>query len=290
MSDFESIDDILYGNEEQPVDQRPSDLSDSESDEEVSRSHAGVSSRSSANVQEEPVAGPSWAINEMLSSVISLNKSREDEAEEDSIEKFYSAACCMSKCNEKIPPNIAIETHQSFKELSKVEQDVLLKGHLDCLHQHAALTEIYQFEKSKQAAKRAAARETSRQGIHYYLFRQVPICRKMYCFLHDVKKDRYLNVVNDFDEYGLGPREHKLTGQTPTRTKRIYSLADAEGMAKFLHGFAAKYAIALPGRLPNYKNYRIMKLPSSFTKVSVYRKYVKIKVLCAKKSFFEKMA
>lgn len=66
---------------------------------------------------------------------------------------------------------------------------------------------------------------------------------------------RYKNFVHDFDISGLTHRVYKFTKKTLVRKTRLYTEADVKSVVSFIEGFAAKFAVALPNRLPNFKDY-----------------------------------
>lgn len=106
-----------------------------------------------------------------------------------------------------------------------------------------------------------------------YFFAGTIICRDMYLFLHKIGIRRYRNIINHFDENGLALREHKSKNKLSTRENVITAL-DIENIVKFLKTYASKVAIPLPGRLPQFRNFKkVLKLPSSDTKMEVYRKF-----------------
>ena len=180
--------------------------------------------------------------------------------------------CCKQECNSKIPQQLIIETCQHFLELTKQEQDLIILGHLDSNRQHPLLLNIYQTQRSRDHATRFEVRETHREGVHYY-FRQIPICQAMYFFVHDLGSKRYKNIVKHFDASGLTVRTHKLMGRTPTCTTRLYTREDINRAVQFLRSFAERFAIPLPGRLPSVKDFRVMRLPSAYSKAMVHRQY-----------------
>ena len=49
---------------------------------------------------------------------------------------------------------------------------------------------------------------------------------------------------------------------------------DKERTVHFITNCAEVHALPLPGRMPRFKDYNIMLLPSETTKASVYREYV----------------
>lgn len=156
MFDFEVINDILYGGEELD-DPWPEDLSNSGDSDDEPSSGPGTSTltRSEAGVPEEPVS------DELLISLVPLQKSREDVVnEEQFIELFYFVPCCTARCNEKILRTEATETRQSLMELEKSVQDILIKSYIEVVRQHPEFTGIYHSARTKQDSQRAACTRT----------------------------------------------------------------------------------------------------------------------------------
>lgn len=65
---------------------------------------------------------------------------------------------------------------------------------------------------------------------------------------------------------------HKNKGKSPHNQTDYETVLDIK---KFIETFADNHALPLPGRLPAFKDYRVMLLPSDMTKSAVYRNYVK---------------
>lgn len=105
------------------------------------------------------------------------------------------------------------------------------------------------------------------------MYRGIPICRTMYFFLYDIGIDKYKNLVSHFDKSKLQPRVHGLKNVIP-KCKSDYTKEHRESVVQFIKNYADQHAIPLPGRLPQCKNYKVMKLPSCDTKISIYRRYV----------------
>ncbi|KAL1502884.1 hypothetical protein ABEB36_007962 [Hypothenemus hampei] len=83
---------------------------------------------------------------------------------------------------------------------------------------------------------------------------------------------RFENLQSYINTNGLGPRKHKLAGRKSTR-KNIITAEMEFNAIQFIKTFAEKNSIPLPGRMPNFKDYCVMKLLSSECKASIYRKF-----------------
>ena len=59
------------------------------------------------------------------------------------------------------------------------------------------------------------------------------------------------------------------------RSKTAVSYNDVERVVQFLLNYTDNHAIALPGRIPGFKQTDIKIFPSSETKASIWRKYEK---------------
>lgn len=210
------------------------------------------------------------------SNIISeLEESVEDIQESMNIDLMFGEkieACCSKECNKIIPENFAIQTRQFFQELSKPEQDLVHLSHLEFHRQHLSLENIYNTESRKKYGQRV--KNKSRVDT-MYLFRGIHICRKMFCFLYDVGLKRYKNLIQHNDNVGFSERKHELSGKSSKRQSRVLSPESLTRIIQFIQKFAEKFAIPLPGRMPNYKDCKVMLLPSSETKSAVYRRFDK---------------
>ncbi|KAF2895152.1 hypothetical protein ILUMI_11023 [Ignelater luminosus] len=68
-------------------------------------------------------------------------------------------------------------------------------------------------------------------------------------------------------------QNHRLTGKSANRKTHVTPEL-REGIVKFIKAFADQVAVPLPGRFPQFKDFKVMKLPSVETKISVCR-YIK---------------
>lgn len=116
------------------------------------------------------------------------------------------------------------------------------------------------------------AETLTRRSMTYY-FADHQICLSMYLFLHAFGIKRLKLVRSHFDKNGISVREHGSLNQVSKR-KSIITFQDTENIVKFLNEYAEKWAIPLPGRLPQCRNFaKVVKLPSCDTKIVVYRKF-----------------
>lgn len=222
---------------------------------------------------------------------------------------FYNENCCKNRCNKIIPKQIAVKHRYDgllmgsslyvdkiifllssasirlggelirnyviyrydFIELEKNEQDLIILGHLQ-MHQRIKELETEYGKQMKRGSSRFSDPGHLLRKDMQYFFADFPICRRMYFFLNNLGEKRYKNLKQHFDQQGIAPRIHKLTQKSATRSS-VMSVADTENIVNFIKNFAERVAVSLPGRLPQFRDYKIMKLPSSETKRSVYRRY-----------------
>lgn len=158
-----------------------------------------------------------------------------------------------------------------FMELKKSEQDLIILGHL-VSHRRSKVLENHYGQNTKRGKSRLrGAEHINRQDMQYY-FADLPVCRQFYFFVYNIGKKRYENLIKHFDEHGLAPYVHISTGKTPNRSN-VLSVTEIQKIVDFIRTFAERVAVPLPGRLPQFRDYKVMKLPSVETKRSVYKRY-----------------
>lgn len=74
------------------------------------------------------------------------------------------------------------------------------------------------------------------------------------------------------DQNGINPRVHELSRKTPSRSN-VLSIDDIDRAVQYIEAVAEKTAIPLPGRMPKFRDFNVMKLPSSETKSTMYKRY-----------------
>lgn len=180
--------------------------------------------------------------------------------------------CCEDQCNKKIPKDLAVKHRLMFVEMNKAEQDAVILSHLQQCRRAVCMQESYDDHTQKGFVQLRPGSDTLQRIDVTYMFCGLPICKAMYLFLHDVGNFRYKALCKHFDVNGISPRVHKSANKTPARDN-VVPPEIIEEVVKFIKTFADNFGLPLPGRMPNFKNYDIIKLPSMETKSSIYRKY-----------------
>lgn len=199
-----------------------------------------------------------------------------DTEEAEKMNEMYgtdSGSCCIAKCNSHIPLELAREYRQNFMEFSHAEQDLHLLSQLEAHKEHSSMTAAYEETYTPRYGKRLA-KQKSRFNVSYY-FRGLQICKAMYFFIHPIGKTRYENVQKHFNVFGIAPRTHALLGKQAIRSVNSFSDELKHRVVTFIQSFAEKYAIPLPGRMPGFKNFDVLKLPTEMNKTFVHNEYIK---------------
>ena len=104
-----------------------------------------------------------------------------------------------------------------------------------------------------------------------YRFGAKPICKATFLFIYALGNKRFENLIKHFSSEGLAPRTHGNTKKVPHNWLPFEKIEMIKG---FIEKCADTHAMPLPGRLPTFKDYKVMLLPSDMTKSAVYRSYV----------------
>lgn len=104
-----------------------------------------------------------------------------------------------------------------------------------------------------------------------YQFQSVPICKEMFLHLYGIIDSRLRRLKEHYDQYGIFPRTHGNTKRLPSNT--LPQLVTENVKYMFLTNYVEENAIVLPGRIPGFKSDEVKVLPSSETKMSVWRAY-----------------
>lgn len=99
-------------------------------------------------------------------------------------------------------------------------------------------------------------------------FRGLQVCHSLYFFLHNpgAGQTRYKNSIKHFDENGMTPRIYGL--RNIVNWKNQITEEEAQQIVAFIRNLATAVAIELPGRMPNHKDFRVLKLPSNKNKTA----------------------
>lgn len=206
-------------------------------------------------------------------SFVKMDLSIVDLEEEKLITKYFSTDCCVKKCNTLIPRDRIVDSRMNCLELSKNKLDLVILSNIEAgIRYNAELQSVYSQIAKRKVEECRKGKEDTRHQIQFS-FLGIPICRSLFLFLHACRIKRYKNLVTHYHKNGLIVREHGLANKSSTNTKS-FTPAEIEKAVKFIEYTADLLALPLPGRLPKFKDYRVMKLPSSETKSSVYRKYI----------------
>ncbi|XP_036329826.1 uncharacterized protein LOC118741966 [Rhagoletis pomonella] len=196
-----------------------------------------------------------------------------DVKEEELVTKFLSKDCCNNECHTLIPREMIESTRNNCLEMSKNELDLVILSHIEAgIMSNEKLESVYAKLAGRKKYGQRQDTEVMRHRIQFTFYR-VPVCRSFFLFVHACTTKRYENLVRHFHALGVTVRQHGLANKPSTHPKS-FKPADIEKAVKFMESIADLMALLLPGRLPKFKDFRIMKLPSSETKSSIYRKYI----------------
>jgi len=136
----------------------------------------------------------------------------------------------------------------------KEERDLVIKAELFVHRRSGSHTE----------AKKHKIKERERPYQEFY-FKGKRVCRKTFCFIHNIERKKLLSIATSLDKDGISPSVHASTGKLP---KHALQYVDTERIKTFLVKYAADNALPLPGRLPNYKNHQVLLLPSDKSSIT----------------------
>ncbi|KAH3891504.1 hypothetical protein DPMN_015608 [Dreissena polymorpha] len=256
--------DILY------FQNRPKSISidDNSSRDELELNENVPSSDSDEDINYESDCSESElsVLNEPGAVSVPIEMSLFDLKEEEKINKFKIQTCGCSSFHNKPCSNVidlqkAISFRQYCHELSNDELDLVIKSHL-ITHRHQGPLTVGLKHKNKE-------RERNRQQFHFY---GVQICRKTFCFLHDIGKQKLSSISKSLDSDGVTPRVHGLKGKQPANS---LSYSDKEHIQEFLCKYASDNALPLPGRLPNFRKFGVLLLPSDKCMADIHSLYQK---------------
>ncbi|XP_067633669.1 uncharacterized protein [Eurosta solidaginis] len=167
-----------------------------------------------------------------------------------------------------------IETaRNNYLELSKRELDLVILSHIESAMMCTdKLRDAYAEMTKWRKHGRQKGKDVERHKL-MFTFYHLPVCRSFFLFVHACGRKRFENLLRHFHTHGAITRVHGLANK-PSTHARAFQPCDIQKAVKFIEYTADLLALPLPGRLPKFKDYRVMKLPSNETKASVYRKYI----------------
>ena len=143
--------------------------------------------------------------------------------------------------------------------MSREELDLVIKSQLFAHRRTGLHTE----------AKKHKVKERERPYQEFY-FQGKRVCRTTFCFLHNIERKKMLAISKSLDVDGLGPRVHGRVGKAPAHS---LTFSDRERVKTFLCQYARDNALPLPGRLPNYRDSKVLLLPSDSCKEDIFKSY-----------------
>ena len=109
----------------------------------------------------------------------------------------------------------------------------------------------------KQTAQNSS-RERQRSFREYFPFGK-QVCLKTFCFAHGISHSTLKRTDIHLDSSGISTRKHGNAWKTP---KHALTVIDINKVIVFLKSYANKNGLPLPGRMPDYRNAKVMLLPS----------------------------
>ena len=110
----------------------------------------------------------------------------------------------------------------------------------------------------------------SRSAPYSFLYQSRPICKEMFFNTYGISYSRFRRLKDHYEEHGISLRVHGNSRKLPHNT---LPQAVAKDVKNFLSNYVEENAVLLPGRIPGFKNDDISLLPSSDTKMSVWRAF-----------------
>lgn len=201
-----------------------------------------------------------------------LELSLQDVDEEQSLSKFFEEPCCINQCNFVIAKDKIIQSRNNCLELEKESLDLVILSQIESGKGDNEFFDAYEDVLGKKKYGKRKDDDSSKSHVNFY-FRQLPICRGTFLFLHACGLKRYKTLLKHFDNNGVVVRSHSSKNKQCTNPIALLP-SEITSIVEFIKSTADRLAIPLPGRLPQFKDFRVMKLPSSETKSTIYRTYV----------------
>ena len=188
----------------------------------------------------------------------------EDENESSSLYDFQINGCGCTKiyghpCFQELPWENLTDFRSSCLEYSKEELDLVVKVQLLGHRRNGEETQ----------ALKHKSRERQRSFQEYFLFGK-QVCLKTFCFAHGISHSTLKRIGTHLDSHGISARKHGNVGKSP---KHVLTISDINSIISFLNSYANKNGLPLPGRMPNYRNSKVVLLPSDKSKADIYELY-----------------
>ena len=194
----------------------------------------------------------SIATGEVELEAIVVDTDETSDSEERRVAQFAADGCSCnlgvkgSPCHQLFSATQYREMRDECRELSREELDLVVMGELRALTLRDRITQ------------RSSER---RRTFSKFQFGGHRVCKKTFCFLHNISFGKFHAIKSSWLENGLRPRERKHV--TP---HNVTNLSDIQYVIHFILHYSEDNAILLPGRVPGYKRDDIQLLPTSVTK------------------------
>jgi hypothetical protein len=199
------------------------------------------------------------AVIEKSSDNVFIEKSELDLAEADKQNQFKVDTCgCDRKCSSRLNWQDIIEFRSYCQELSKDELDLVIK------------TELFAQRGTSITVKRGKQSSERVRPSQKYVFKGEQVCQAIFCFVHDVGKQKLQAIGRSLDQDGLKARVHGNKHKLPHNS---LTFTDRQNVVQFLHMYASENAVTLPGRLPYVKKAQVLLLPSDKRQADIHAIY-----------------
>ncbi|XP_071507068.1 uncharacterized protein [Diadema antillarum] len=169
---------------------------------------------------------------------------------------------CARKCKTLFARREILDHQLQILSLTWVEKNIAIMAQLDAVQNCTA---------SLECAKPAGIEEKKLVRARYF-FHGKDICGDMFAFLHGISFRKLHGLQRWVKKYGLV--EGMLKMRKPAAAKsRKFSLDETRSTVRFITNYAEESAVLLPGRIPRCKTSGIHLLPSSVSKLSLYKLY-----------------
>ena len=202
-----------------------------------------------------------------VSECVEVETSDIGQQEEENLQKFLSDTCkCHlgtgnKPCCLNLSVNAIRRCRQSCFDLSHNELDLVIMSQVHYL-------------------RTTGGEDNSIRPVSNYYFHGVKICQDTFLFIHGVSRNRYLRISELYTNEGLTISRHGNSGRMPKHTCTFEQINDIK---TFIENYASAHGLPVPGRLPNTKD-KVLLLPSSMSKMFVFRKYEEASVHPVRKS------
>ena len=192
--------------------------------------------------------------------------------EEDMCKKFKEQTCGCRKvpgkqhCSGLFPVDHYLELRAQSSFLTRDKLDLVLMGSIMCT--------VLRDDCVRDGRHKPAKRRKLTTMMHMHEGHEV--CKKTFCFLYGIGKDRLRAVKENYLGNGLVTRTHGNKKRLPHNASSPDTI---NNVVMFLQNYAEENAILLPGRIPSHKRDDIKLLPSSRSKRVSCKTRINYKIL-----------